>query len=79
MMVKQLACIPRLETGTSKCQSHYWITRDTVRWAERWSDKKIRRVKESEQLADSFSLDQAGQKAFKNGRKKSFWRKITGK
>ena len=23
------------------CKSHYWITRDKVRWARRWSQKEI--------------------------------------
>jgi hypothetical protein len=36
---------PSIGNWNFKCRSHYWITEDTVRWAENWSDKKIQRVK----------------------------------
>lgn len=33
---------PPVGNWTLDCQSHYWIRRDTIRWAERWSSAEIR-------------------------------------
>jgi hypothetical protein len=32
------------------CRSHYWIIRNTVKWAEKWSKDRSRRVQESDAL-----------------------------
>jgi len=37
---------PSIGNWNFKCRSHYWITHDTVQWAENWSDKKIQRAKQ---------------------------------
>jgi hypothetical protein len=36
---------PSIENWNFDCKSHYWITRNTVKWAEKWSDNKIRRAR----------------------------------
>jgi hypothetical protein len=33
---------PSVGNWSLDCQSHYWIRRDTARWAERWSPAEIR-------------------------------------
>ena len=33
---------PSIGNWSLPCKSHYWITRDKVRWASKWSDKQIR-------------------------------------
>lgn len=32
---------PSIGNWSFPCQSHYWITRDRVRWAEKWSKEEI--------------------------------------
>jgi hypothetical protein len=32
---------PSIGNWSFDCQSHYWITRNRVRWAERWTRQKI--------------------------------------
>lgn len=32
---------PSIGNWSFQCQSHYWIVRDAVRWAERWTRKEI--------------------------------------
>lgn len=33
---------PSVGNWSLECQSHYWIRRGTIRWAERWSPAEIR-------------------------------------
>lgn len=32
---------PSIGNWSFRCQSHYWITRNSIRWAEQWSDERI--------------------------------------
>jgi len=32
---------PSIGNWSSKCQSHYWITRNRVRWAARWTPQMV--------------------------------------
>ena len=40
---------PSIGNWNFKCQSHYWITRDTVQWAEKWSGKRIQMARERDE------------------------------
>ncbi len=33
---------PSIGNWSFACRSHYWITRNAVKWAEQWSDEDIR-------------------------------------
>ena len=43
---ESISLYPSIGNWDFKCRSHYWIVRDEVRWAERWSDQKIRKARE---------------------------------
>ena len=45
---ESISLYPSIGNWDFKCRSHYWITRNTVRWAEKWSDEKIRRARSRE-------------------------------
>ena len=64
---------PSIGNFDFKCQSHYWITKNKVYWAEKWSDQKIRRAKASEALVFS-EAEGSSQRKQKKG-----WKKWPGK
>jgi hypothetical protein len=45
-----ISVYPSIGNWNYDCKSHYWIRRSQIIWAERWSDDKIRRAREHEQL-----------------------------
>jgi hypothetical protein len=38
---KTISLDPSIGNWSFDCRSHYWIIRNTVRWARRWSQKQI--------------------------------------
>ncbi len=36
-----ISLYPSIGNWSFECRSHYWIRRNSVQWAPRWSDKKI--------------------------------------
>jgi hypothetical protein len=42
---------PSIGNWNFKCQSHYWITRNRVEWARRWSRKEIDAGRANDRLA----------------------------
>lgn len=41
---------PSIGNWNFPCQSHYWITHDSVRWARRWTRKEIDAKRAQERL-----------------------------
>jgi hypothetical protein len=41
---------PSIGNWGLKCQSHYWITKNQVQWAPKWSDKEIQANRQLDQL-----------------------------
>jgi hypothetical protein len=41
---------PSIGNWSFDCKSHYWIRRDRVRWAERWSREKIEAARTYERI-----------------------------
>ena len=41
---------PSIGNWSFDCKSHYWIRRDRVRWAERWSREKIEAARAHERI-----------------------------
>ena len=74
---------PSIGSWNFECKSHYWIDRNTARWAGQWSQKKInaerardRRAKEkyfttTEATTDISSLDAGASDG--NKRRTGFW------
>lgn len=41
---------PSIGNWSYRCRSHYWIIRNTIIWAEQWSDEKVKRVRELDNI-----------------------------
>jgi hypothetical protein len=48
---KTISLTPSIGNWSLACQSHYWIIRDRVRWAEHWSQAQIQAGRLQEQAA----------------------------
>ena len=48
---KTISLYPSIGSWSLPCNSHYWITRNRVRWAPRWSQKQIRLGRSRDRLA----------------------------
>lgn len=46
-----ISLYPSIGNWTLECQSHYWITDNTVRWAPKWTKEEIERGRKREQLS----------------------------
>lgn len=57
---------PSIGNWSFNCQSHYWIKKSKIIWAERFSSLEIKQVRES----DSKKIKQYQKRKIK---KKSFW------
>ena len=38
---KTISLYPSIGNWGFECRSHYWITKNTVEWAPKWSDKQV--------------------------------------
>ncbi|MDO8513386.1 MAG: DUF6527 family protein [bacterium] len=47
---KTISLSPSIGNWSYKCQSHYWIKRNQVIWAEKWTDEEIREGRERERI-----------------------------
>jgi len=47
---KTISLDPSIGNWGFKCQSHYWITRNTVEWALKWDRKRIDAGRKREEL-----------------------------
>ncbi len=45
---KTVSLYPSIGNWSLPCQSHYWITKNTVEWAPKWSREKIERGRKDE-------------------------------
>ncbi len=67
---------PSVGNWQQACQSHYWIDRGKVKWADRWTPKQIaagRRREEERRRAYYDALDRQ-----RSGILRRFWRWIMG-
>jgi hypothetical protein len=62
------------------CRSHYWIIRDTVRWAQRLPERKIQQAKRPKGKVDLEGTRAVATKPSKAGSKsiKALWAKLIG-
>jgi hypothetical protein len=45
---KEVSLSPSIGNWSFPCKSHYWIIRNKVRWARRWSDEEIQEGREED-------------------------------
>jgi len=72
---ESVSLYPSIGNWDFQCRSHYWIIQDEVQWAERWSDKKIKRIKSLEaKIGTNSESDYKNRSKAKI--KTGFWNKI---
>jgi Family of unknown function (DUF6527) len=53
---------PSVGNWSFPCQSHYWIKRNRIEWAPKWSREKIRAARARDKTErDTYALDARGQ------------------
>jgi hypothetical protein len=45
---KEVSLSPSIGNWSFPCKSHYWIIRNKVRWARRWTDEEIQEGREED-------------------------------
>ena len=45
-----ISLYPSIGNWNFQCQSHYWITNNTVEWAPKWSKKQIKTARKKDRL-----------------------------
>lgn len=45
-----ISLYPSIGNWSLPCRSHYWITKDEVKWAPKWSRKQVKEGREEEVL-----------------------------
>lgn len=45
-----ISLYPSIGNWNFICRSHYWITKNEVKWAPRWTQKQIRRIRNEDCL-----------------------------
>ena len=70
---------PSIGNWGLECKSHYWISRGRIRWAEQWSEARIRHGRESDRLAKQHLYGEVdiARRAAKPGLWTSLWRWLT--
>ena len=69
---KTISLDPSIGNWALPCQSHYWIRRDRVIWARRWSKEEIAEVREDQrrETDEFYAGDAMKPPARKSGRRK---------
>lgn len=83
---KLVSLYPSIGNWNFSCQSHYWITRNKVRWAPAWSKQKVNAGREyNKHLKDTFFNGSSISGSAKNDSievldkvksKQNFWQKL---
>ena len=76
---ESISLSPSIGNWSFECMSHYWIEKDTYRWAAPWSKEQIEagrvhdhRAKERQYASDGNNLQDDGRPAWDKSRK-GFW------
>jgi hypothetical protein len=71
---------PSVGNWSFPCQSHYWIRRNKVVWARRWSQKEIEAGRAHDRLTKESHIDgtdvRTVSESGESGPEKSLWRKL---
>jgi Family of unknown function (DUF6527) len=80
---KTVSLEPSIGNWGFECQSHYWITRNQVDWAERWSTKRIEAVQRMRRGTEPPAVELAAVPELsatpQAPKKEGVWRRIKGK
>jgi hypothetical protein len=80
-----ISLYPSVGNWSLPCRSHYWIRRNTVKWARKWSEAEVERARTRDRAAldsyfdrwvDSEEEDALDASSAKSG--KSLWSKVKG-
>ena len=69
---------PSIGNWSFDCKSHYWIWRDRIYWAERWSEKRIKHGRLYERAAKEMYFHDlhSAKKRDEEKRVRRFWQRI---
>lgn len=71
---------PSIGNWSLDCKSHYWITKNKVKWSSKWSNDEIEKVKTSDLEAKKEHFEKTNSKEIelksKGEEKKSLFKKI---
>jgi len=70
-----LSLSPSIGNWSFPCRSHYWIERDQVRWARRWSAEQIRAGRDADRIAKDRYYTPDG-RAFRGGGFRRAWSRV---
>ena len=75
---ESLSLDPSIGNWSFDCKSHYWIKRDRVYWAERWSKKQIKLARSHERTVKERFFDDmhSAEKEREEKSTRRFWRRI---
>jgi len=66
-----ISLYPSIGNWGLKCQSHYWIVNNRVKWAPKWSKKRIEYTRNAEELEkEEFYKDKKKRSMFRFFKKK---------
>ncbi len=65
---------PSVGNWQQACQSHYWINRGEVRWAEKWSEEKLQRAARREEARRTAYYDALSRR--REGILQRLWRRF---
>ena len=71
---------PSIGNWSFACKSHYWIWRDRVQWAERWSEKRIKHARSCDRAARELYFNglHSAEKGDERKGARRLWRRIRG-
>ena len=55
---ESISLYPSIGNWSYPCKSHYWINDNMIKWADSWSDEKIRQNRKQENKSKRKSLKQ---------------------
>ena len=71
---------PSIGNWSFPCQSHYWITRNRVRWARQWSSQEIENARAKKEYSRSIEKpvdrNTSGTATGESKPRESIWRKL---
>ena len=69
---------PSIGNWSFDCKSHYWISRDRIYWAERWSEKRIEHARLYERAVKETYFNNPHSVKKEDGEKsgRRFWQRI---
>ena len=82
-----ISLYPSIGNWNFECRSHYWISKNNIQWAEKWSKKKINAGRKRDSQTKDWYFENQGNSGDKqtdkkensSESKKGFWKKLRKK